>query len=333
MQWKKDAGTDPPVALGVMLAPSLLLLVGLVILLFAGDRLVRGAANLAKIANIPPLIVGLTVVAFGTSAPELVVTIGAVLGDAAGIAMGNIVGSNIANILMVLGLPAIIFPIATTVPRLHLHGGALLLATLLFCGMVYRSGSIGTMEAVIFTIGMLIYFGLMVVESRGGSGAASEVDDVTAPDPHLLPTLGLLAMGLIGLPIGATLLVDNGEHLAKMLGVREEVIGLTVVAFGTSLPELATVLAAALKKQESVAVGSIVGSNVFNMLFVGAAAGYAGTAPFSAAALKVDIPVMIAATVFVSLLIFTKTTYGRTLGMLSVAAYLAYIIILGTAAS
>ncbi|MEM0929898.1 MAG: calcium/sodium antiporter [Pseudomonadota bacterium] len=315
-----------------MLVPSLLLIVGLAVLLFAGDRLVRGAANLAKLANVPPLIVGLTVVAFGTSAPELVVTIRAVLGDAAGIAMGNIVGSNIANVLMVLGLPAIIFPIAMTVPRLRLHGGALLLATTVFCGMVYRSGVIGTLEAVVFTIGMLMYFGLMVIESRTGSGAASEVDEVTAENPDLLPTLGLLAMGLIGLPVGATLLVDNGEHLAMMLGVREEIIGLTIVAFGTSLPELATVLAAALKKEESVAVGSIVGSNIFNMLFVGSAAGYAGTAHFSKAALAIDIPAMIAATLFVSLLIMTKTTYGRTLGIASVAVYLGYIIVLGTAA-
>ncbi|MEO1041895.1 MAG: calcium/sodium antiporter [Pseudomonadota bacterium] len=316
-----------------MLAPSLLLLVGLVILLFAGDRLVRGAANLAKLANVPPLIVGLTVVAFGTSAPELVVTIGAVLGDAAGIAMGNIVGSNIANVLMVLGFPAIIFPITMSVPRLRLHGGALLFATLLFCGMVYRSGTIGTLEALVFTIGMLMYFALMVWESRGGHGAAEEVDDITAESPRLLPTLGLLAMGLLGLPIGASLLVENGEHLAKMLGVRDEVIGLTVVAFGTSLPELATVLAAALKKEDSVAVGSIVGSNVFNLLFVGAAAGYAGTASFSRAALGVDIPVMIAATLFVSLLIFTRTTYGRLLGAVSVVAYLGYLIAIGTAAS
>jgi len=316
-----------------MLAPSLFLLIGLVVLLFAGDRLVRGAANLAKLANVPPLIVGLTVVAFGTSAPELVVTIGAVLGDAAGIAMGNIVGSNIANVLMVLGLPAIIFPISMSVPRLRLHGGALLIATLLFCGMVYRSGSIGTTEAIVFTMGMLMYFSLMIYESREGSGVASDLDDVTAQDPHLMPTLGLLAVGLIGLPIGASLLVENGAHLATMLGVRDEIIGLTVVAFGTSLPELATVLAAALKKEEGVAVGSIVGSNVFNLLFVGAAAGYAGTAPFSNAALRFDIPVMILATAFVSLLILTKTTYGRTLGIVSIIAYLGYITVLGTAAN
>lgn len=315
-----------------MLAPSLLLFVGLIVLLFAGDRLVRGAANLAKLANVPPLIVGLTVVAFGTSAPELVVTIRAVLGDAAGIAMGNIVGSNIANVLMVLGLPAMIFPMTMMVPRLPLHGVALLLATALFCGMVYRSGQIGTIEALVFSVGMLMYLGLMVWESRASDCPADDVDELTADNPRLLPTLGLIAIGLVGLPVGASLLVENGEHLAKMLGVRDEVIGLTVVAFGTSLPELATVLAAALKKQESVGVGSIVGSNVFNMLFVGAAAGYAGTAPFSGAALSVDIPVMIAATAFISILIFTKMTLGRTLGALSVLAYLSYVILLGTAA-
>ncbi|MEM9840424.1 MAG: calcium/sodium antiporter [Pseudomonadota bacterium] len=315
-----------------MALTALLLFVGLAILLAAGDMLVRGAAGLARIANIPPLIVGLTVVAFGTSAPELVVTIQAVSEGAAGIAVGNIVGSNIANILMVLGLPAILAPIALNIPKLERHAVALLLATALFCGLIYRSGSIGTFEAMLFSGGMVLYFAQMVSEARsGGSDMTAEVEELAPEKPRLTPTLLFLITGLVGLPIGATLLVDNGSSLAKMLGIRDEIIGLTVVAFGTSLPELATVLAAAMKKQSSVVAGSIIGSNIFNMLFVGAAAGFAGTSVFTDAALRIDLPMMIAATAIITGMIFIKKDITRLIGCGFIAIYTGYIIYLATA--
>ena len=313
-----------------MISAALLLLLGLVILLTAGESLVRGAASLAKLANIPPLVIGLTIVAFGTSAPELVVTVRAVLGGAAGIAIGNIVGSNVANILLVLGLPAIIAPIAMTVPRLRRQGVALLLATGIFTFMVYRDGMIAQTEALLFTACMVGYFAFMLLEARSGSADLQhEAEELVSDKVRLLPTLGLTAIGLIGLPIGATLLVANGEHLAKMIGVRDEVIGLTVVAFGTSLPELATVLAAALRKEVGVSVGTIIGSNIFNMLFVGSAAGYAGVSRFTEDALNLDMPVMIAATLFICAMIFLRHNLGRITGVLSLAAYLFYIITLG----
>lgn len=315
-----------------MAEAALFLFVGLGILLAAGDALVRGAAGLARLADIPPLVIGLTVVAFGTSAPELVVTIQAVAEGAAGIAMGNIVGSNIANILLVLGLPAILAPIALTVPKLKRHAVALLLATVLFCALVYRSGGVGLFEAAVFSAGMLGYFALMVVEARAGNPElVQEAAELTAERPRLTPTMLFVIAGLIGLPLGASLLVENGAYLAKLLGIRDEVIGLTVVAFGTSLPELATVLAAALKKESSVVAGSIIGSNVFNMLFVGSAAGYVGTSVFTRTALNIDLPVMMAATLLISALILTRTDLARPIGAVMAFLYLGYIVFLGTA--
>lgn len=316
-----------------MLEAALFLLFGLVVLLAAGESLVRGASNIAALANVPPLIIGLTIVAFGTSAPELVVTINAVTGGSAGIALGNIVGSNIANVLLVLGLPAILMPIPLVVPKLRRHATALLLATAVFCAMVYWNGKLGLPEALVFTGGMIFYFALMVNEARKGSATPEGEEDDGAEKPGLPATLGLTLLGLIGLPLGATLLVDNGGDLARLLGVREEIIGLTIVAFGTSLPELATVLAAAVRREASVSAGTIIGSNIFNLLFVGAAAGYAGTSSFSNAALAIDIPMMIFATALVTGLIFAKRNFGRVLGIVSLATYTAYIVFLGAGAA
>lgn len=315
-----------------MIQSVFFLVVGLGVLLFAGELLVRGASGLARLANIPALVVGLTVVAFGTSAPELVVTVQAVADGAAGIAMGNIVGSNIANILLVLGMPAVLAPIALNVERLKRHGLALAGATTLFCALVYRSGGVGLLEASLFTLGMLGYFALMLNEARKGeSDLTAEAAELAPTKPRFPPTMLMLIAGLVGLPVGATLLVDNGRELASMLGVRDEIIGLTVVAFGTSLPELATVLAAAARKEMGVVAGSIIGSNIFNMLFVGSAAGFVAQSSFTPTALQIDLPMMIAATVLITALIMTKTNIGRLTGVAMTSVYVGYIIFLGVA--
>jgi cation:H+ antiporter len=315
-----------------MLTTSLLLLLGLVILLASGESLVRGAANLARVLNVPPLIIALTVVAFGTSAPELVVTVQAVMSGSAGIAMGNIIGSNIANILLVLGLPAVITPIALAVPRLKRHALVLGAATALFTGVIYLRGSIALPEALIFTAAMAAILVMMVFEARKHAEEfTGEAEELFDEKPALPKTIALVLFGLVGLPLGADLLVDNGTVLAAELGVREEVIGLTIVAFGTSLPELATVLSAAIRKDGDVAAGSIIGSNVFNMLFVGSAAGYAGRSTFTDAALMFDIPVMIAATLAIILLILVGKRIGRSLGLVSFLLYAGYIALIGGA--
>ena len=281
-----------------MLIEIALVVLGLVILLIAGDLLVRGAVALAAALGVPALLVSLTIVAFGTSAPELVVTVQAVASGSDGIALGNIIGSNIANVFLVLGLPAVIYPITTHVTGLRRHVVVMLTATAAFVGIAYFVGSIDRMLGGILFAGICSYVIYMWLRTHGGNAEEPVIDEV---DEYLeeggvsLKTLFFLGAGLAGLPLGAHLLVTHGSVLAADLGVREEVIGLTIIAFGTSLPELATVIAAAVHKKSDVAIGGVIGSNIFNLLAVGGAAGLAGLAVFDPTSLRVDIPVMVAA--------------------------------------
>ncbi|WP_051881858.1 calcium/sodium antiporter [Parvularcula oceani] len=316
-----------------MLIHLLLIVVGLAALLCAGELLVRGAVALAKLLNIPSLLVGLTVVAFGTSAPELFVTVQAVLSGDNGIAMGNIVGSNIANILLVLGVPAIVSAISLATPKLGRHAVVMLLATGVFCGFVYLGGAIDLRAGLVMLALIAAYvvaIGIAAARSNGDTELMAEVEEYGETASSKWKTPLYLVAGLIGLPLGADLLVDNGAAVATDLGVREEVIGLTIVAFGTSLPELATVFAAALKREADVAVGNILGSNVFNLLFVGGVAGLVGTSTFSHTALLYDLPVMIVTAIVLAALVFAGGRIGRILGIAFTAAYVAYIVFLGT---
>ncbi len=307
------------------------LILGLAVLLVAGDLLVRGAVSLAAALKVPALLVSLTIVAFGTSAPELVVTVQAVMSGNDGIALGNIVGSNIANIFLVLGLPALIYPVSTHVLGLRRHAVIMLLATVAFFGAAYGPGEIGTKIGAGLFAGILAYVGYMWV--RAASGRANdpildEVEEYQETASINAKTIGFLIAGLIGLPLGAQLLVTNGASLATDLGVREELIGLTIIAFGTSLPELATVFAAAIHKKSDVAIGGVVGSNIFNILAVGGAAGLSGTAVFDAASLRLDLPVMAIAAIILAGFVITRRDIGRLTGLLFTVAYIGFILLL-----
>lgn len=318
-----------------MTADIILVVLGLTILLVAGDLLVRGAVSFAAALKVSPLLVSLTIVAFGTSAPELVVSVQAVTSGNDGIALGNIIGSNIANILMVLGLPAIIYPITTHVIGLRRHAVFMLLATAMFAGAAYTTGQIDTKIGGGLFLGIVLYVGYMWIRaSRGGSNnpVLDEVEEYQESTSVNFKTILFLVVGLIGLPLGAHLLVNSGSNLAAGLGVRDELIGLTIVAFGTSLPELATVVAAAIHKKSDVAIGGIIGSNIFNLLAVGGAAGLAGTAVFDAQSLSVEIPVMIAASLIISLFVLTRRDIGRVTGVFFFGAYVGFIVALAVLA-
>lgn len=306
----------------------ILIAVGLAVLLLSGDILVRGAVGLAAALKIPALLISLTVVAFGTSAPELIVTIQAVAGDSDGLALGNIIGSNIANILLVLGLPAIIYPISANVRGLRRHLVVMIIATAMFAGAAYIYGEINLPIGAALFITLVAYIGYVWLRaSHGGNEPVlDDVDDYLSKAGLSAKTIIFLILGLIGLPMGAHLLVTNGAALATSFGVRDEIIGLTIIAFGTSLPELATVAAAAVHKKSDVAIGGIVGSNIFNLLAVGAAAGFAGSATFDPASLAYDIPVMIAASVVLAAFILSKRNIGRIPGIIMFAAYVAFIL-------
>ena len=305
-----------------------LIAAGLALLILAGDLLVRGAVNLATMLKISPLIVGLTVVAFGTSAPELMVTLQGVSSGNYHIAMGNIVGSNIANVLLVLGLPALIYPFITHLPGLKKDAIALIIGTSAFMGFVYFRGVLDQLTALALLGLLIIYIFTLFLRARNSEGAEvvlDEIEDYAAENGIAWKTPLFILAGIIGLPLGAKLLVDNGSALAEMLHVRQELIGLTIVAIGTSLPELATVVAAALRKQADVAVGNVVGSNLFNLLFVGGAAGLVGQSYFSADARLIDIPIMALSSLLLIFLILTHRKISRVLGVAMFLLYVGYI--------
>jgi len=316
------------------------IVVGLLVLLVAGDLLVRGAVNLATQLKIPTLLISLTIVAFGTSAPEFVVSLQDVLnGGDNGIAMGNIIGSNIANILLVLGIPAIITPMALHLKGLRRHATVMLIATAAFIFMAFYSGILGLVWGLVLMGLILAYIAYVGVHAMKGDGEEEalldDIDEYSETSGSAWKTPLFLILGLVGLPLGAHLLIENGSGLASTLGVRDELIGLTIVAFGTSLPELATVLAAAVKKHADVAVGNIVGSNIFNILFVGGTAGIASIAPgatpsfFPFEMRFIDMPVMAVATLILAILIYARGTIARLLGAVMGASYVAYIVFLG----
>ena len=312
----------------------LLAVFGLVVLLVAGDLLVRGSVALARSLRVPTLLIGLTIVAFGTSAPELVVSVKATVGGDAGIALGNIIGSNIANVLLVLGAPSIIFPICGKEPGVRRYASAMLAATALFGWFAYGPGGLDTQSGVFLLIGLAAF--LTYAGARALSGDAdpvtAEIEEFVAAGPTW-KVLAFVVVGLIGLPLGASLLVDNGAAIARELNVREEVIGLTLIAFGTSLPELATTVAGALRRERGIVIGNILGSNLFNLLAVGGAIGLAGGADFDRYARMLDLPVMFGASLAIALIVYTRATIGRTLGVLFVMSYFAYMVALTTAAA
>ena len=246
----------------------LMIAAGLLLLFVGGESLVRGSVAVAKRLGVSELVIGLTLVGFGTSMPELVTSLRAVQSDAVGIAIGNVAGSNIANVLLVLGVAALLRPIITNPAALARDFSVMVGATLIFAVLVWtdqftRPVGIGLVALlVIYIIGSLIL-------DRGGATPAGEMHadegKLFGAEIGMLTGLGLALAGMVGVVFGARLLVDGGVELATALGVSETVIGLTVVAIGTSLPELATSIVSAFRGKSDVALGNVLGSNIFNV--------------------------------------------------------------------
>ena len=303
---------------------------GLFILVAAGDVLVKGAVNLALRLGIPALIVSLTVVAFGTSAPELLISVKAVLEDAPGIALGNVVGSNIANVLIVLGLPALLVGLHTADCETRRSYLQMIAATLLFIAVCFL-GPITWVHATVLLAALAWMIWDAIAEARAhkrAQAAADPEDEVEGADPDMPWTkvLLFLALGLIGLPIGADLLVDGAVSIARVFGVSETVIGLTLVAFGTSLPELAAVVAAAWRGHGDVALGNVIGSNMFNLLAIIGVAGLVGDLAVPAELLRLDLWVMLAAALVLGPIVFLRLNIGRLLGGGLTALYGLYVV-------
>lgn len=303
---------------------------GLVILLLAGDALVKGAVNLSLRVGIPSLIVSLTVVAFGTSAPELLVSINAVLMGKPGLALGNVVGSNTANVLLVLGLPAMLAVIHTSECDSRKSYIYMLLATLLFIGLALL-GTFTFVSGVVLLIPLVYILFDMARDAKRHRSAerSAPAEEVEGADPDMpwWQIIVFLLLGLCGLPLGADLLVDNASIIANNYGVTDAVIGLTLVALGTSLPELATTVMAALRRQADVALGNVIGSNFFNLLGIVGVTALVGPIPVDPEFLEFDLWVMLAAALVLIPFVFYKVNIGRGLGALLSVGYVAYVIL------
>ena len=311
------------------------LALGLVTLLLAGDFLVRGAVNLALRLGISALLVSLTVVAFGTSAPELLIVLSAMVDGASGLAMGNVIGSNTANILLVLGLPALIFGLHTAdfFPKKSFL--QMIFATVLFIGLAFLGPFTwwhgGILLAVLLSI--LWNQGRNAQRDRQTAKTAAlvavDAEGLEGVDPTM-PGWKIalyLVFGLVGLPIGARILVINAEIIAKDYGVPETAIGLTLIAVGTSLPELATSTIAALRRQGDVALGNVIGSNMFNLLAIIGIAAFVGPIPVDAAFLRFDLWIMLAAALLLVPMVFFKLNFTRIWGAGLTLLYMAYLFV------
>ncbi|SFZ81670.1 cation:H+ antiporter [Devosia enhydra] len=303
------------------------ILIGLILLALGGDLLVRGAVTVAQHLRVSPLLIGLTLVGFGTSTPELVTSLEAALRGAPGIAVGNVVGSNIANILLILGLSAAVLPLAVD-PKAFRRDGLVLFIAALAAAAVILFGRIDRLSGLLLVTALIVYVVFTFLSERRQPAPAGNVhtlDEASAPRIGLMLAIGLTIIGLVLTIFGARLLVSGAVALASLAGVSETIIGLTIVAVGTSLPELITSIAAALRRQADVAFGNIVGSNIYNIF---------GILGVSAIVTPIDVPAEIAGfdlwvLLGVTAVLVVFATTGRRVsrweGAIMLTAYVAYV--------
>lgn len=312
----------------------LLLALGLGLLIAGAEGLVQGASRLAARLGIPPLVIGLTVVAFGTSAPELVVSLKAALDGQAGIAMGNVVGSNIFNVLFILGISALIVPLAVAQQLIRLDIPLMIVLSLVVLAMAL-DGSLGRLDGGLLVLGLVVYTAFLLWQGKrqtASDAPAADREALARPGWHdALYVIGGLAM----LVAGSRLFVDSAVTMAGWFGVSDQVIGLTLVAAGTSLPEVVTSIIAALRGQRDIAVGNVVGSNIFNLLGVlgiTALIAPAGIA-VTQAMLSLDLPVMVAVAIACLPICFTASAIDRWEGAVLLGYYVTYTAYLVLAAT
>jgi len=310
-----------------MTAPLLLLLLGLLLLFFGGEGLVRGSATLALRLGLTPLVVGLTVVAFGTSAPELVVSVQSALEGRGNIAIGNVIGSNILNVGLILGLTAVIYPLKVQLQILRFDT-PIMIGVSLLAGWMLADRTIGRPEGALLVAGLIAYtvFTVFFVSNVKPSAVVEAEFAEANPVPRgsVWRDLLFIAAGLALLIAGSRFLVDGAVNLARNFGLSEAIIGLTIVALGTSMPELVTCLVAARKKEPDIALGNIIGSNIFNLLGILGSA--ALVRPMTGAEIRMtDLYVAIAFAVALLPILWSGRTMQRWEGGLLLAGYVVYV--------
>lgn len=297
---------------------------GLVLLTAGAEALVRGAVSLANRIGMPPLLTGITVVGFGTSMPELLVSLNAALTGSPAIAVGNVVGSNTANILLIVGAAAVISPIAARIANLPRDLAVMLLAAMAIAGLGWL-GMVSRPSGMVMIAVLAAYLVWSVATMKDGTARDAEPDDnLSRRDPAWL-MVTLIAGGLAGLFVGADLLVRSATDIARTFGISEAVIGLTIVAVGTSLPELATSVVAAFRRHSEVALGNVVGSNIFNILGILGVTAIVAPVPVDPQMARFDIPLMVAVSLAFAILLLTAGRVMRFAGAAMLAAYAAYI--------
>lgn len=297
---------------------------GLVLLVLGGELLVRGAVNVATALRVSPLVIGLTLVGFGTSTPELVTSVRAALADSPGIAYGNIVGSNIANILLIGGMAALLFPIAVARAALR-RDGAVMLAVAVGFSIVAALMPLGRITGAVFLLALVAYIvATFMIERRRTPDTPVEGQPKTSIWLSVLIALA----GLVCVIVGGGFLVDGAVSLARGFGISETVIGLTIVAVGTSMPEMVTSVVAALKRQSDVAFGNIIGSNIYNILGIGGATALIAPGAVPAEIVSFDNLVMIAVSLLIVAFAWTGMRIVRWEGAVLMAGYATYVYVI-----
>ena len=295
---------------------------GLLCLFLGGEALVRGSVGIAKRLAMSPLLIGLTVVGFDTSTPELLVSVNAAWRGVPDIAIGNIVGSNIANIALIMGITALVWPIRVSGSTLRRDTGVMVFAALALVP-VFMMGEIGRLAGAMLLSGLIGY--LFWAYLMPGDAAENAADD--SEKPKAIVSVLWVVAGFVALIFGARFLVDGAVSIARDAGMSEAFIGLTIVAVGTSMPELATSVVAAFRRQSEIAIGNVIGSNIFNVLGIFGVTAVIKPIPVADRFVTFDLPVMIAVSLVMTALLLLRPTIGRKTGLALLSGYVAYVIL------
>lgn len=304
----------------------ILLVIGFVLLVKGADWFVEGASRVAERFGIPQLVIGLTIVAMGTSLPEAAVSVSAALKGSAEITIGNILGSNILNVLLILGLTAVITPVAVQKSTIKYEIPYVVVVSAVLMGIGYADGVVGRLDGVILWILFIMYLLYLLKMAKSGADVIEEMPGDGKPMP-VWKMLVMIVAGAAMIVLGSNLAVDAASGLARIFGMSERLIGLTIVAFGTSLPELVTSVTAAIKGKADIAVGNIVGSNIFNILFVVGTSALI-TPVVYAPSFLVDSIAAIAVGIILWLLVFRKQKLDRLGGVILLVCYAGYFVYL-----
>ncbi|NUM49562.1 MAG: calcium/sodium antiporter [Flavobacteriales bacterium] len=309
----------------------LLLVAGLVLLIFSGEALVKGAVGVAIKYKVSTLVIGMTIVSAGTSAPELFVSLKAALEGHPEISVGNVVGSNIANISIILGLTALIFPIRIQLATLRLDWPAMFIASILLY-LFSLNEIIGFWEGVVFVLFVISFSVYIIVQSKKNNATESnqEADEIieSAKGTAFLKAVFFIIIGCVGLVFGSEFLLKGAVGIAKGYGISERIIGLTLVAFGTSVPELITSCVAAFRKQSDIAIGNLIGSNLFNILFILGTTAVIKDIPISKSSFFTDIYFMLGVSFLIFPLMFFGLKLNRIKGAILFLYYITYVFLL-----